>query len=130
MIKIHRRAEMAIDTLSSLERGRVRRAVRLLQDPTSVDIVRSRSAKLGTSDPVVVMRVPPGIRLIFRKTDDEVEVLDVVRRDKLHSFASKKYETAGTVRPSKPAKLTKRTRLAELRAERKRKLARRAHKLR
>jgi len=88
-LTLHRRAVMALDTLSHRERAKVEEALRLLRDPKETLLVRARTARLSTPDAMFIMRASPSIRLLFRRTENGIEVLDIVRRDTLSSFANK-----------------------------------------
>ena len=44
---------------------------------------------MATREPLYVMRAAPAIRLIYRKTADGVEVLDVVEKATLQAFLNK-----------------------------------------
>jgi hypothetical protein len=80
---------MALDALSRAEQAKVRASVRRMQDPSADTLLSSKVARLPTSEPMYIMRAAPGIRVIFQKTDDTIDVLDVVRRDTLDTFARK-----------------------------------------
>jgi hypothetical protein len=87
-LTVHRRAIMALETFSAVERAKVERALRALQDPSAAARVRARSARLSTPEPIYIMRVSPSIRIIFRRTQGGIQVLDAVRRETLDSFAA------------------------------------------
>jgi hypothetical protein len=86
-VTFHRRAAMALDAFSPQERARIADAARLLQGNGDEALLQTKTAKLATSEPMYVMRATPAIRLIYRETADGIEVLDVVRRETLQTFA-------------------------------------------
>jgi len=85
-VTLHRLARRACDALSVSERMKVERALALLSDPTTDDFVRANVRRLNTPDPTYLMRATPKIRILFNKSSDGIQVLDVVYRDKLRSF--------------------------------------------
>ncbi len=85
---------MARDAFSSQDRAKITNAVRLLEDPDKAEMLRSKTAKLPISEPMYIMRAAPSIRLIYRTTPNGIEILDVVRKDTLHTFLEKNVETA------------------------------------
>lgn len=113
-IQLHRRAEMALDAFPAAERKQVERALDLLRDPTAAELVAANVRKSRAGDTTLLMRASPEIRILFDKADDGViQVLDVVRRDKLMSFAGR-----GT--PPRPPATSPRKRMPTPRARRKR----------
>ena len=94
-IQLHRRAEMALDAFPADERRKVERALDLLRDPTATEFVAANVRASRSCDPTFIMRASPDIRILFDRTDDGgVRVLDVVRRDKLMSFAGREAASA------------------------------------
>jgi hypothetical protein len=98
-ITFHRRAAMALDAFPRAARTKVRAAVRRIQDPASGALICTKVAKLPTDEPLYIMRASPDIRVIFRKMGDAIDVLDVVRRDTLDTFAK---EPRAAARPPEP----------------------------
>jgi len=96
-IQLHRRAEMALDAFPAAERKKVERALDLLRDPTAVEFVAANVRKSRSGDSTFIMRASPEIRILFGKTDDgDIQILDVVRRDKLMSFAGRSAPAASS----------------------------------
>src|SRR5262245_285058 len=88
-LSIHRRAMMALDALSPSERSKVIDRVNLLQNPDARNYVRANSIRLKLPEPMYMMRANPKIRILYRRNGDEVEVLDIVRKGTLDTFAKR-----------------------------------------
>ncbi len=58
--------------------------------------------ELAIPEPIYVMRAAPRIRLIYRPIPNGIEVLDIVRKDTLHSFLNENPEI-GAMATSAPA---------------------------
>jgi hypothetical protein len=89
---------MALDGFSSQDKARITNALRLFEDPDKTEVLRSKTAKLPTSEPMYILRAAPAIRLIYRTTPDGIEILDVVKKATLHAFLDKNVETAVTAK--------------------------------
>ncbi len=81
-IEIARRAEVALERLQPREQRRIGFALDRL---TEVGLASRDVSKLGkgANGEVYLIRAGRDLRIIVRRTDDVLEVLDIVRHDKL-----------------------------------------------
>src|SRR5258708_1547229 len=87
---VDRRVGIAISALSPAQRAAVSR---VLQSPQSFAAFASDSGRVGrVKNPgqnLYTLRISPNIRLIFTRTADGVQVVDLVERATLNRFAVK-----------------------------------------
>jgi hypothetical protein len=83
---IDRRVAIAWDALTPEQRRSVDRVIGNKEtflahasDPANV-------RKLSGKTALYTLRVPPGLRIVFSKTDDEIVVMDVMRKATLDHF--------------------------------------------
>ena len=88
-IDIHRRANTAIFALAPEDRELVLRAIKSMGELSPDRWPRNAVHKLSATEATYVLRVNQVIRVLFRLTAEHtVEILDVVLRDTLESFAT------------------------------------------
>ena len=85
-ITYHRRAKMALYAFSPAEQRKVKQALRAIQEPTTPDDAKPLVSKIDAFESTYLLRATPEIRVIYRESDDGIEVEDVVLRDTLESF--------------------------------------------
>ncbi len=85
MINTSTQAQIAIRSLLPSDKERVKHFVALLERFPDDEYVRQQTKKLKGNglDNLYIMRVTHNLRLIFRYSQDVVEILDVVTHDRL-----------------------------------------------
>jgi hypothetical protein len=85
-IKYHRRATMALSAFSPAEQRKVKEALHAIQEPAAPDVAKPIVSRIDPFESTYLLRATPKIRVIFRESEDGIEVEDVVLRDTLESF--------------------------------------------
>jgi hypothetical protein len=84
-IELARRAEVALERLQSLDRQRIKHILeRVAQSGLRFKDVSKLCA--GARGEVYLIRAGRDLRIIAKKTGNELEVLDIVRHDKLRNI--------------------------------------------
>ncbi len=80
---LNRRAEITIDAFSSTDREIIQETIdQLKQYPGDISLYK-KVKRVSVEDRLYVMSAEPDIRIILQIHDSAVEVLDIVRQDRL-----------------------------------------------
>ncbi len=92
MMKVNPQAQIAIRSLLPIDKERVERHISLLERFPQDHYVRGKTKELkGAKDNLYIMRATANMRIIFRYAGGELEVVDIVTRDRLermHDYAA------------------------------------------
>lgn len=88
-INIHKRVLIALDVLSIEDKNSVLQAISYPSIFGLDPFLRTQVKKIHPSEPLYLLRINPTIRVILRVTQrDEIEILDIVMKDRLKLFAT------------------------------------------
>jgi len=79
------RAEIALESLSDTDRKKVMQKIDLLLNRGLSKLGRSLKKLKGYPD-IYVLRVTPNLRIILQYDELEIDILDIVRSDRLHKM--------------------------------------------
>lgn len=79
------RADIALESLSGTDRKKVIQKIDLLLNRGLPKLGRSLKKLKGYPD-IYVLRVTPNLRIILQYDELEIDILDIVRSDRLHKM--------------------------------------------
>lgn len=100
-LDVNRRVGIAMSVLSPAEREAVGRLIQSHRDFERYAARPGKVQRLATSDPLYTLRVTPQIRLVFKRADAGIEVLDLVEQATLDRFAKRGGKRANGRGPEK-----------------------------
>lgn len=85
MIQLSRKAEIAFHTLQPPDMKRVQKSMEMLDMYPHEHLLSEKVRKLPDTDGIFIMEAEPDtdIRIIFRMTDADKEIMDIVRYERL-----------------------------------------------
>ncbi len=90
-VTFHKRATVALDALPLEEKNTVLKAINYLSFFGIESAIGENVKKLNIDEPLYLLRVNPSIRVIFRfNYPDNLEILDLVMKERLELFAANK----------------------------------------
>jgi len=95
MVKLSRKAEIAMHSMFAADRAKIQRGVRQLERlPGDLSVMEKAKKIHGAGDDLYLMRASPKLRIIFRFDGEKAEVVDVVTRDRLKRMHQYLHENA------------------------------------
>jgi hypothetical protein len=90
-ITFHKRAIVALDALSLEETNSVLKSINYLSIVGIEQAWGKNLKKFHIDEPLYLLRVTPSLRVILRVSEqNEIEILDIVMKERLQLFASNK----------------------------------------
>ncbi len=90
-ITFHKRAIVALDALSIEEKNSVLKSINYLSIVGIEPALGENLQKFHIDEPLYLLRVTPSLRVILRVSEqNEIEILDIVMKERLQLFASNK----------------------------------------
>jgi hypothetical protein len=90
-ITFHKRATVALDALSAEEKSIILKAINYLSVFGIETLSGDKVKKFKLDEPLYLLRANPNLRVIFRViSQDEMEILDIVMKERLEFFAANK----------------------------------------
>ncbi|BAZ13359.1 hypothetical protein NIES4071_51980 [Calothrix sp. NIES-4071] len=89
---MHRRALIALDTLSTEEKSNLTQALNNLDISDIDNAVTGNIQRMNTEEPLYFLKVDSELRAIIQiNSPDEIEVMDIFTQERLKLFSKSKY---------------------------------------
>lgn len=91
-VTMHRRALIALDTLSTEEKSNLTQALNNLDISDIDNAVTGNIQRMNTEEPLYFLKVDSELRAIIQiNSPDEIEVMDIFTQERLKLFSKSKY---------------------------------------